>query len=275
VLFRRYNGLTLQGTYRWNTSIDVGANYTISRNWGNFEGETVGNGPTRFEGTRFPEYKQAAWNYPEGDLSTDQRHRSRLWLNYHPGFLTGLTLTALELMESGIPYGAGGRDVSTPNAVTSGVDARPYVTNPGYLAPPDANNVAYYFTARDAFRTEAQIRTDFAANYVFRVPGARGVELFGQLQVLNVFNQFQLCACGATTFGTGSGGNAGGVNIQRLSTTVLTPASTPARFAAFNPFTTTPVRGVNWDLGPTFGQAVSRFAYTTPQSMRLSFGVRF
>ena len=33
--------------------------------------------------------------------------------------------------------------------------------------------------------------------------------------------------------------------------------------------------GPQTDLGPTFGQAVSRFAYTTPQSMRVSFGVRF
>jgi hypothetical protein len=35
------------------------------------------------------------------------------------------------------------------------------------------------------------------------------------------------------------------------------------------------VQGTNWDLGPVFGQAVNRFAYTTPQSLRLSFGVRF
>jgi hypothetical protein len=55
----------------------------------------------------------------------------------------------------------------------------------------------------------------------------------------------------------------------------LTPVTQPARFAAFNPFTTTPVRGVNWDFGPNFGLGTSRFAYTTPQSMRLSFGVRF
>lgn len=276
ILFRRYKGLTMQGTYRW-TAVDIGGNYTISRNWGNFEGETVGNGPIRFEGTRFPEYKQASWNYPEGDLSTDQRHRSRLWLNYRP--VTGLTLTALQLMESGVPYPAGGRDVSMPLAATSGVDPRPYITNPGYLNPPDANNTPYYFTARDAFRTEKQIRTDFAANYVYRIPGAHGIELFGQLQVINLFNQSQLCACGATAFGTGAAGNAGGINVQRLSTAVLLPGAlipgTTNRYATFNPFTTTPVKGVNWDLSPTFGQAVSRFAYTTPQSMRLSFGVRF
>ena len=98
------------------------------------------------------------------------------------------------------------------------------------------------------------------------------MQLFAQLQVLNVFNQFQLCACGSTVFGTGSAANAGGVNLQRIDTTVLTPGTTASRFAAFNPFTTTPVRGVNWDYGPVFGTAVNRFAYTTPRTVRMSFG---
>ena len=44
---------------------------------------------------------------------------------------------------------------------------------------------------------------------------------------------------------------------------------------AFNPFTTTPAQGVNWDLGPTFGEPSSRFAYQTPRTFRMSFGVRF
>ena len=63
------------------------------------------------------------------------------------------------------------------------------------------------------------------------------MQLFAQLQVLNVFNQFQLCACGSTVFGTGSAANAGGVNLQRIDTTVLTPGTTASRFATFNPFT--------------------------------------
>jgi outer membrane receptor for ferrienterochelin and colicin len=271
---RRYAGLTVQGTTRWNAA-DIGGNYTLSRSWGNFEGETVASGPIRFEGRRFPEYKRAEWSYPEGDLLTDQRHRAKLWLNYRPGMIEGLTLSLLETVESGVPYGAGGRDVLSASANTSGVDARPYVTNPGYVAPPVGNRTSYYYTPRDAFRTDTQIRTDFGANYVYRLPGGRGTELFAQLQVINLFNQFQLCACGATAFGTGSAMNAGGVNVQRIDTTVLTPVTAPARFAPFNPFTTTPVQGVNWDYGPNFGRAVSRFAYTTPQSLRLSFGVRF
>ena len=171
----------------------------------------------------------------------------------------------LQLLESGVPCGA---------ANSSGVDPRPYVTNPGYLVPPPGTLTTYYFTDRDAFRTEGQVRTDLAVNYARRIPGAGRLELFGQLQILNLFNQSQLCACGGTIFGTGSGGNAGGVNIQRIDTTVQTPVTT-ASLQAFNPFTETPVEGVNWRRGPNFGRAVSRFAYTTPQSMRLSFGVRF
>ena len=96
-----------------------------------------------------------------------------------------------------------------------------------------------------------------------------------QAQILNLFNQFQLCACGSTVFGTGSAANAGGVNLQRIDTTVLTPGTTSSQFATFNPFTTTPVQGVNWDYGPIFGQATSRFAYTTPRTFRMSVGLRF
>lgn len=271
---RQYAGATFQGMYRWNV-LDIGGMYTLSRNWGNFEGETVANGPLRFEGTRYPEYKQGSWNYQEGDLSSDQRHRSRVWLNYRPQFLRALTLSVVETIESGVPYGGGGREAIAPNgAVSSGVDSRPYVNNPGYLTPPAGNNTTYFYTARDAFRTEGQVRTDLAINYAYRIPQGRNVELFGQLQVINLFNQSQLCACGGTAFGTGNASNAGGVNIQRINTAVLTPVTT-ATLQPFNPFTTTPVQGQNWSLGPNFGKAISRFAFATPQSLRLSFGVRF
>jgi outer membrane receptor for ferrienterochelin and colicin len=274
VAFRKYSGVTFQGTYRWS-SFDLGGNYTLSRTWGNYEGENVASGPIRFEGERFPEYKQESWNYPTGDLSSDQRHRSKVWLSYNPRFATGLALSLVETMESGVPYGAGGREIITSGSVTSGVDPRPYVTNPGYLVPPPGQSISYFYTARDAFRTQGQMRTDLGATYTYKIPRGRGAEVFAQMQVLNLFNQFQLCACGGTAFGTGSVSNAGGINIQRLNTAILTPVSTPARFAAFNPFTTTPVQGVNYDLGPIFGLATSRFAWTTPQSIRVLFGVRF
>jgi len=180
----------------------------------------------------------------------------------------GLTVSVLQALESGVPYGA---------VNGNGVDPRPYVTNPtnAYLTPPASTSTTYYFGPRDEFHTEGQIRTDLALNYSHPLPRASRAQLFAQAQLLNVFNQFQLCACGSTVFGTGSAANAGGVNLQRIDTTVLTPGTTASRYAAFDPFTTTPVRGVNWDYGPIFGQAVSRFAYTTPRTFRMSFGLRF
>jgi outer membrane receptor for ferrienterochelin and colicin len=267
LLSRDYAGATFTGTYRIARVLDFGANYTLSRAWGNFDAENVASGPVPFD-YRYPEYKEASWNFPDGDLAVDQRHRSRLWVNYMPGFVPGLTLSVLQAIESGVPYAAGN---------TNGVDPRPYVTNPGnaYLTPPSSTATTYFFGPRDEFHTEGQIRTDFAANYLYRIPGTARMQLFAQLQVLNVFNQFQLCACGSTVFGTGSAANAGGVNLQRLDTTVLTPGTTASQFATFNPFTTVPVRGVNWDYGPNFGKAANRFAYTTPATVRMSFGVRF
>ena len=58
---------------------------------------------------------------------------------------------------------------------TNGVDPRPYVTNPGgaYLTPPASTATTYFFGPRDEFHTEGQRRTDFAANYVYRIPGSR------------------------------------------------------------------------------------------------------
>ena len=80
-LKRRYAGLSTQGTYRAAPSLNLGATYTLSRTWGNFDGEGA-NGPAPDGSLQYPEYKQAAWNYPEGDLSIDQRHRARIWATY-------------------------------------------------------------------------------------------------------------------------------------------------------------------------------------------------
>jgi hypothetical protein len=54
----------------------------------------------------------------------------------------------------------------------------------------------------------------------------------------------------------------------------LTPVNT-ASLTPFNPFTTTPVRGVNWNYNANFGTPLNRFAFTTPRMFRISFGVRF
>ncbi|HEY7292734.1 MAG TPA: TonB-dependent receptor [Vicinamibacterales bacterium] len=260
-LERRYQGVTAQATYRFGARTDIGGTYTLSRAWGNVEGENVNSGPITASAFSYPEYKQASWNYPIGDLSIDQRHRARLWINYGVPKLEGLTLSALQTITSGVPYGA---------VSATGVNPALYVTNPGYSNPPNGTNTTYYFTDRDAFRTDGERRTDLAANYVYHVRHLGTTEVFGQLQVLNVFNQFQLCGCGGTVFQ-----NGGSVTQTRIDQTVLTPITNPSQYASFNPFTTQPVQGVNWALGPNFGTALNRFAYTTPRTLRVSFGVRF
>jgi hypothetical protein len=69
--------------------------------------------------------------------------------------------------------------------------------------------------------------------------------------------------------------NGGSVTQTRIDQTVRTNASHPSVYSPFNPFTTTPVQGVNWDYAPTFGTPLNRFAYTTPRQFRITFGVRF
>jgi hypothetical protein len=260
---RQYAGLTSQATYRFSSFVDTGVTYTLSRAWGNVDGENVGSGPLINDLLAYPEYKQAAWYAPSGDLSIDQRHRARAWVNVTIPGMSGLTLSILQALESGVPYGA----VATAN----GVDAARWITNPGYLTPPSAAQLGYYYTARDAFRTEGQRRTDLGLNYTRPIPGARGLEVFGQLQVVNLFNQLQLCGCGASVFL-----NGGGVNVaQTVDLVVRNSVTNSAIYQPFNPFTTSPVEDVNWAKGPNFGHAATRFAYTSPRTLRLSFGVRF
>jgi len=221
---RRYAGGSVQATYRFGAVADVGANYTLSRAWGNFDEENSTSGPITATVLKYPEYLQASWNYPEGDVSVDQRHRSHLWINYGVPKTNGLIVSVLQDLSSGVPYGAVG-----------GIDPRPYVQNPGYITPPGAagNTVNYYFMARDAFRTENIYRTDLAVNYAYRIKtGPQHVEFFGQAQVLNVFNQTPICGCGDTVFN-----NGGGVDLpNRIDTSVLTASTSPA-LQRFNPFT--------------------------------------
>ena len=92
------------------------------------------------------------------------------------------------------------------------------------------------------------------------------------MDVLNIFNQFQLCGCGGTVFN-----NGGGSDVRQINTGVQTRATAGAAsgLVVFNPFTDTPVEGVNWRLAPNFGTAASRYAYTSPRTFRLNIGVRF
>jgi outer membrane receptor protein involved in Fe transport len=247
ILSRQYAAVSAQMNYRFGTRLNIGGNYTVSRLWGNVNGETINAGPVTSSLLSYPEYFDLSWTAPDGDLSADQRNRVRLWGTYQLPIAEKLgtfTLGLLEQINSGTPYGA-----------VAGIRSGDYVANPGYLEPPDTVN--YWFTPRDAFHTEALVRTDLSLNYGYRLAGK--TELFGQIQVLNLFNQFQLYNIGSNA----------------INTTVVTAFDDPDRFQQFNPFTDRPVKGVNWDTDEDFGKPTGAAAYTVPRTFQFALGVRF
>ena len=204
-LKRRYSGVTLSATYRIGARTDIGGNYTLSRLWGNFDGENVSSGPLATDIFQYPEYRQMSWYAPEGDLSADQRHRSTMWLNYGVPKVNGLTLSLLQDLASGLPYGAvgvaGGERRGQCDSVRHATPATR--TRRATPARPTTTRRATHSTPRHSKRT------DLAVNYSYAVgAGSRKADLFFQAQILNVFNTFDLCGCGSTVFSNGGADGA-------------------------------------------------------------------
>ncbi len=267
-LTRKYLAAQFQYSYRFPFNVFTGGGYTWSRLTGNFEGENLGSGPitASFD---FPEFISYPQFRPTGYLSADQRHRARAWVGYDFAASFGnISVTALERFDSGRPYGT----VSTIATVLNPNTNPPtyYVPNPGYAVPP--GNSTYYFTSRHAFRTDNITETDLALSLNVKV--FKYVELFVRPELLNVFNEK---------------GFTGG-RIGTDSNTSVFTADNQASYAPFNPYTTTPVPcpqrsttnsnrcavpGSNYQLGPSFGQAVAAAAYQLPRTFRFSVGIRF
>jgi hypothetical protein len=112
--------------------------------------------------------------------------------------------------------------------------------------------MTYFFSGRGAFRTDDVSRTDLAINYSFFINiGGGQLEVFIQPEVINIFNESAVVAVNASVSGPRQG------------------------MEAFDPFTETPVEGVNWEYGSSFGQAQGADDYQLPRTFRLSFGLRF
>lgn len=262
-LKRRYQSGAVSTTYRLGRAT-LGGNYTVSRLWGNIDGENASSGPLTARLFQYPEYREAEWNLPEGNLFGDQRHRARVWGSYAVPIaerLGGLDVSLLFAAASGVPLGQNSETPNSPGLAVGQINPIPYVTNPGYANPLSGSTIDYFFFPRDQYRTEAQYRTDFSTNYKYRFAGH--LEAFFHMEVLNIFDKFQLCGCGGTVFN-----NGGGSDARVIGNAVTT-------LQAFNPFTETPVEGVNWRLSPTFRTAANRYAYTSPRTFRFNVGVRF
>jgi len=239
-LDRRYAALIVQGNYRIGSRTYLAGNYTLSRIWGNVVGETLGAGPIATDFLSYPEYRRAVWNYPVGDLQGDQRHRLSIWaIHQIPTSARGtLSVSGIQRVISGVP-----------RPVVGSVLVGPFVQNPGYANPPVIES--YNFQPPDSFRVDTLVQTDVAVQYRYRLPEASRAELFVQAQIMNLFNRFTLL---------------------NPNTTIVTGLDSPT-LQIFNPFTTTPVKGVHWD-DPNFGKPLSAASYNLPRTFTLTFGVR-
>jgi len=240
---RNYHGVSAQVSYRLRSDFQLGGNYTLSWDKGNFTGEDTGSGPLRANVDDFPEYRQASWNYPMGYNPSDQRHKVRAWLSYKvpvPKALGSLDLGVSQRYDAGEAYSA--------NAT---IDPRPYVTNPGYITPP--SSVTYYFGGRGDLTTPNIWRTDLSFTWEWPLPFYRKGRTFVRGVVNNLLNRQQL---------------------DGLDDTILT-RNTNTAYQAFNPFSETPVEGVHWAKGPLWGQPRGVGDYQNPREFYFSVGVRF
>src|SRR5207249_4926012 len=155
------------------------------------------------------------WNTPVGYVQNDQRHKARAWFSYPMTVPVAgeITLGVVQRFDSALPYDA-----------NASIDPRPYVTNPGYITPP--STVTYYFTDRFGLRFADIWTTDFSVNWSKKLPALPRAELFFRGVLTNVFNNSGQVGGDSTVFTAASPGTATGLQ-------------------AFNPFTTTPVEGVN------------------------------
>ena len=243
VVERNYRALQTQIQYRFAPTFTLGGNYTLSNARGSFNGETEASGADTSDALFYPEYRQAAWNYPVGDLAIDQRHKLRLWANY------GLGLGAVGRLDFGVLQNVTSGD---PQSIDAAVAVRNYIPNPGYLTPPAT--VTYYFGERGGYETDTIVSTDLSINWIIPVtPLGPKSQFFLRFVVDNLWNQ---------------------AAIDGPNDTVQTNNTDPT-LALFNPFTETPVEGVHYRLGPEYGQAISAAAWQTPRRFIISGGFRF
>ena len=243
---RTYTGLSLNLDYKLGIQASVAARYTLSRSWGNAVPSTAERDLLALTPFGYPEYVDADWAAPSGDLSDDRRHRLKFW--GHADLVVSESLgtigvAVVQTMESGRPYG-----------LLSLVDVSPYVSNPGYLQPPRA--VPYYFTARDEFRTESVRRTDLSTQYNRVIPGTLRSEIVVRFHILNLFNQRN-------------------VRDPEMFAVANTAFTNPTGFAPFNPFSQLPEPSVHWEVDPRFSDALTTAPMTMPRAYRISVGVRF
>lgn len=239
---REYDGIQVQGQYKFGEDFFVGGNYTWAQLTGNITGETGGSGSiTSTSLGRYPEYNNYENRDPSGYILGDIRHTANLWASYdwRTGF-GDLNFSVLQRFKSGEAYSATSTNIPTSAAYG-------FPSNPGYTSPPTNNT--YFFTGRGELRTDDDIRTDLGINYSINW---KRFEFFLEIEVLNLFDSENI------------------VDSANIDQTVNLNTANP-----FNVYTDTPVEGVNYSFGDSFGEPTDRAAYQTPRTFRFDVGFRF
>src|SRR6185295_12283396 len=120
----------------------------------------------------------------------------------------------------------------------------------------------YYFSARDAFRLPTVQSTDLSLSYSFPITR---FEIYTKGDVLNVLNRHTLAI-------TALGGPLGS---QTTEFATVNTAATTASLKPFNPFTETPVEGVNFTRIAGLGGPNGKDSYQAPRTFRFYVGMRF
>jgi hypothetical protein len=241
--YRTYKGLVTQASYRLGTDWLLGANYTLSWQRGNFTGEDEGSGPIRFSGNDQPEYRQESWNFPIGYNPGDQRHKLRAWANYKIPVSDRAGRFDVGLVQR--------FDSSDASSADGSIDPRSFVTNPGYQSVP--STVTYYFGPRGEQRYDDVWRTDVSLLWGMPLRVLGRSEVFFRGVVTNLFNH----------------------SAQISGNETILTRTNDARYQLFDPFTTTPVLGVNYDFGPDYLQPTGTGDYQSPREFSFSVGIRF
>ena len=251
---RAYDAVSVEGRWR-SRRVNLGGTYNWSKLRGNIEQGTQGIPSADASGIDwYPEYSQYAQFKPMGWLTNDMRHVANLWLGYDLSTeRTHINVSALQRYHSGRNYSA-----------VAQIQVRNLIPNPGYEFLPNA--LPYYLQERGSLRLDDITSTGIALNAARRFGP---VELFGQFDVTNVFNE-------------------DGIEHPSVDTLIFTNLR-DRNLATFNPVTTTPIecppgvassspqcRGIaHYRYSPTFGQPTSPFAYQQPRTYSVAFGAKF
>jgi hypothetical protein len=248
---REYRGLHTQLQYRFSDRFNLGLTWTLSSLKGNVTGESWNSGPTSGSGGRYPEYREARWNYPTGYLNGDRRHRARLWFTYDlPTGAGDFVFSLMQNFESG-----------TYTSTAGEIDTRSFVDNPGYDSP--VSSVSYYFHGRGDLKSDDITRTDISVTYTLPI---KALDLYLTAQLFNIFNE---------------------QGVLEFNEEVNTEDDEDY-LALFNPFTETPIEcpqgaapdvcedmGAHWQKGENFGLPEEESDYQRPRTFVLTLGLRF